>query len=104
MASTSVGSRRPALGLLCAAQFMLTLDFAIVNVALPSVQRSLGFSASGLPWVVGAYALFFGGFLLIGGRFGDLFGRKRMFIAGLTLFTVASLIGGVATAPIVLIV
>lgn len=92
-----------ALLLLCSAQFMLTLDFAIVNIALPSIQRDLGFSEGALPWVVGAYALFFGGFLLVGGRAGDLFGRKRLFVAGLALFTLASLIGGLATAPIVLI-
>jgi EmrB/QacA subfamily drug resistance transporter len=95
--------KRPPLGLLCSAQFMLVLDFAIVNVALPSMQRHLGFTDATLPWVVGAYALFFGGFLLIGGRAGDLFGRKRMFIAGMAIFTVASLVGGFATAPIVLI-
>ncbi|GAB1689860.1 MFS transporter [Krasilnikovia sp. M28-CT-15] len=94
---------RPPLALLCSAQFMLTLDFAIVNVALPAMHRDLGFTSGSLPWVIGAYALFFGGFLLLGGRAGDLFGRKRMFVAGLVVFTLASLIGGLATVPIVLI-
>jgi EmrB/QacA subfamily drug resistance transporter len=103
METRTRASRKQILLLLCCAQFMLVLDFAIVNVALPSIQRSLGFSHGGLQWVVGAYALFFGGFLLIGGRAGDLFGRKRMFIAGLAIFTAASLVGGLATSPIMLI-
>ncbi|MFI8293052.1 MFS transporter [Streptomyces sp. ms191] len=90
---------RPPLLLLCSAQFMLVLDFAIVNVALGAMQRDLGFTASGLQWVVGAYALFYGGFLLLGGRAGDVFGRKRMFVAGLGIFTLASLVGGIATEP-----
>ncbi|NRQ34228.1 MFS transporter [Nonomuraea sp. NN258] len=95
--------RRPPLGLLCTAQFMLVLDFAIVNVALPSMQRDLGFTDAALQWVVGAYALFYGGFLLLGGRLGDLVGRKRMFVGGLAVFTAASLVGGFATEPIVLV-
>ncbi|MFI6934010.1 MFS transporter [Streptomyces sp. NPDC050287] len=94
---------RPPLLLLCAAQFMLALDFAIVNVALGGMQRDLGFTDSGLQWVVGAYALFYGGFLLLGGRAGDVIGRKRLFVAGLTVFTLASLVGGLATAPFVLV-
>ncbi len=102
MASQNGG--RPPLALLCSAQFMLTLDFAIVNVALPEISHGLKFSSGSLQWVIGAYALFFGGFLLLGGRAGDLFGRKRMFVVGLVIFTLASLIGGLATAPIILIV
>ncbi|WP_031509008.1 MFS transporter [Streptomyces megasporus] len=94
---------RPPLLLLCAAQFILVLDFAIVNVALGAMQRDLGFTSSGLQWVVGAYALFYGGFLLLGGRAGDVFGRKRMFVAGLAVFTIASLVGGIATEPWLLI-
>ncbi|MBF8184472.1 MFS transporter, partial [Nonomuraea sp. K274] len=104
MSETSETVRRPPLGLLCTAQFMLTLDFAILNVALPSIQRDLGFTDAALQWVVGAYALFYGGFLLLGGRLGDLFGRKRLFVGGLVLFTAASLVGGFATDPIVLVV
>jgi EmrB/QacA subfamily drug resistance transporter len=96
--------RRPPLLLLCLAQFMLTLDFAIVNVALPWIRTDLEFSSGGLPWVVGAYALFYGGFLLLGGRIGDVVGRKRMFVWGLGIFTLASLLGGFATEPLVLIV
>jgi len=77
---------------------MVVLDAAIVNVALPHIQRALGFSGSGLEWVVNAYALAFGGLLLLGGRMGDLLGRRRMFIAGLLLFSAASLAGGFATS------
>lgn len=95
--------RRPPLLLLCLAQFMLTLDFAIVNVALPWIKTDLAFTDGALPWVVGAYALFYGGFLLLGGRVGDVVGRKRMFVWGLGIFTIASLIGGFATEPLVLI-
>jgi MFS family permease len=74
---------------ICAAQLMLVLDGTIVNVALPSIQRSLDFAPSDLSWVLNAYALTSGGLLLVGGRAGDLFGRKRLFRAGLALFTVA---------------
>lgn len=94
---------RPPLLLLCSAQFMLALDFAIVNVALGGMQRDLGFTDGGLQWVVGAYALFYGGFLLLGGRVGDVVGRKRLFLGGLSVFTLASLIGGLATEPFVLV-
>lgn len=93
-----------SLALLCVAQFMLVLDFAIVNVALPWIRKDLGFSTGLMPWVVGAYALFYGGFLLAGGRIGDLIGRKRMFVTGITIFTLASLVGGFATEPVVLVV
>src|SRR5207248_2772648 len=82
--------------LLCAAQFMVVLDFSIVNVALPSIQREFGLSQERLQWLVSAYALTFGGFLLLGGRAADLFGRRRMFIVGLVLFACASLLGGIA--------
>ena len=69
-----------ALALLCAVQFMVVLDIAIVNVALPSIQDDLGFSQENLQWVISAYALFFGGFLLLGGRAADMLGRRRVFI------------------------
>src|SRR4051812_18991265 len=85
-----------ALALLCTVQFMVVLDVAIVNVALPSIQRDLGFSQENLQWVISAYALLFGGFLLLGGRAADLFGRRRVFRAGLIVFTVASLLSGLA--------
>jgi EmrB/QacA subfamily drug resistance transporter len=94
------GRRRLGLALLviATAQLMVVLDATIVNVALPHIQRALGFSGSGLEWVVNAYALAFGGLLLLGGRAGDLLGRRRMFIAGLLLFSAASLAGGFATS------
>lgn len=85
-----------ALAVLAVAQFMVVLDASIVNVALPSIQRALHFTESSLPWVVNAYTLAFGGFLMLGGRAADLFGRRRMFIVGLTLFSLASLAGGFA--------
>jgi EmrB/QacA subfamily drug resistance transporter len=85
-----------ALVLLCAAQFMVVLDASIVNVALPSIKTDLGFSQSSLQWVVSAYTLAFGGFLLLGGRAADLLGRRRLFVGGLVLFSIASLAGGLA--------
>src|SRR5918992_3909572 len=85
-----------ALLLVCAAQLMIVLDGTIVNVALPAIQDSLGFSDAGLAWVVNAYLLTFGGFLLLGGRLGDLFGHRRLFLAGIVLFTIASLACGLA--------
>jgi EmrB/QacA subfamily drug resistance transporter len=84
------------LGIACAAQFICVLDAGIVNVALPPMQDSLGLSPTGLQWVVSSYTLTFAGFLLLGGRAGDLFGRKRTFLSGLLLFTVASLAAGLA--------
>jgi len=84
------------LALLCAVQFMVVLDIAIVNVALPSIQTDLGFSQENLQWVISAYALFFGGFLLLGGRAADLLGRRRLFLAGIVIFTGASLLSGLA--------
>ena len=85
-----------ALMLVCAAQLMIVLDGTIVNVALPAIQGSLAFSETSLSWVVNAYLLTFGGFLLLGGRAGDLFGRRRVFAFGLALFTFASLLCGLA--------
>lgn len=88
--------RWKALAILAAAQLMVVLDASIVNVALPSVQRDLHFSDSNVQWIVNAYALAFGGFLLLGGRIADLFGRRRVFVTGLALFSMASLVGGLA--------
>jgi EmrB/QacA subfamily drug resistance transporter len=85
-----------ALALLSAVQFMVVLDIAIVNVALPSIKVDLGFSQEDLQWVISAYALVFGGFLLLGGRAADLLGRRRLFLAGLVVFTLASLLAGLA--------
>src|SRR5215831_11927421 len=92
------GARRKwfALALLLGVQFMVVLDIAIVNVALPSIQTDLGFSQENLQWVISAYALFFGGFLLLGGRAADLLGRRRIFLVGIVLFTVSSLLAGLA--------
>jgi EmrB/QacA subfamily drug resistance transporter len=87
----------------CLAQFMVVLDATVVNIALPSVQRGLHFSATNLQWVVNGYTLIFGGFLLLGGRAADLLGRKRLFIAGVILFSVASLINGFAQSSGMLI-
>jgi EmrB/QacA subfamily drug resistance transporter len=92
-----------ALALLATVQFMVVLDIAIVNVALPSIQADLGFSQENLQWVISAYALLFGGFLLLGGRAADLLGRRRLFIAGLVVFTVSSLVSGLAWSDDVLI-
>jgi EmrB/QacA subfamily drug resistance transporter len=86
-----------ALAVIATAQLMVVLDATIVNVALPHIQTALGFSGTNLEWVVNAYALTFGGLLLLGGRTGDLLGRRRVFIAGILVFTLASLLGGFAT-------
>jgi EmrB/QacA subfamily drug resistance transporter len=91
-------SRWLALGVLCAGMLMIVLDATIVDVALPSIQRDLGFSQSSLAWVVNAYLIPFGGLLLLAGRLGDLVGRKRVFLAGVAVFTVASLLCGVSTS------
>jgi EmrB/QacA subfamily drug resistance transporter len=88
----------------CLAQFMVVLDATIVNVALPSIQRGLHFSPATLPWVVNAYTLVFGGFLLLGGRASDLLGRKRLFMVGIALFSAASLFNGLAQSSTMLIV
>src|SRR5215207_228255 len=114
---TSIAERDPApdtirpetnrwlvLVLVCLAQFMVVLDATITNVALPSIQRDLGFSAADLQWVVNGYTLTFGGFLLLGGRMGDLIGRKRIFIAGVTAFSTASLLCGLSHSSEMLII
>src|SRR5918998_3425273 len=93
-----------ALALLCVAQFVDVLDINAVIVALPSIGRELGFSRGDLQWVITAYVLFFGGFLLLAGRLADLLGRRRMFVGGLALFTLSSLGGGMAGSPAVLLV
>ncbi len=102
-ASPSTGSAAPrrlglALAVIATAQLMVVLDATIVNVALPHIQTALGFSGTNLEWVVNAYALAFGGLLLLGGRSGDLLGRRRIFIAGILVFSLASLLGGFATS------
>ena len=108
-ARAGVAGRPPAnatlvLVLVCLAQFMVVLDATIVNVALPSIQSDLQFSATDLQWVINGYTLMFGGFLLLGGRAADLFGRKRLFLAGIALFTAASLVNGLAESSVVLVV
>src|SRR5437764_9113139 len=87
-----------ALVVIAIAQLMVVLDTAIVNIALPSIQWALRFTPTGLEWVVNGYALAFGGLLLLGGRAGDLFGRRRVFIIGVLVFTLRSLPGGFATS------
>ena len=89
-------SRWAALALVCIAQLMIVLDVAIVNVALPSIQDDLGFSQGQLTWVVNAFLVTFGSLLLLTGRIGDLVGRRRVFLGGLVLFTVASVLCGIA--------
>jgi EmrB/QacA subfamily drug resistance transporter len=91
------------LALILVAAFMVVLDFSIVNVALPSIEREFGFSAAAVQWVVTGYAIAFGGLLILGGRAADLFGRRRMFIAGLLAFSAASLAGGLAQDPLLLV-
>jgi len=97
---TGIEGRRRwfALIVLCLGSLMIVLDTTIVNVALPSIKADLGFSKTSLAWVVNAYLLTFGGFLLLGGRLGDLYGHRRLFLAGITLFTLASLACGLSTA------
>src|SRR2546421_7296993 len=92
-----------ALYVLCLGTLMIVLDTTIVNVALPSIRADLGFSETSLAWVVNAYLLTFGGFLLLGGRLGDLFGHRRLFLSGITLFTLASLACGLAQSQGVLV-
>ena len=93
--------RRPvaALALVLCAQLMVILDMTIVNVALPSIERGLHFSATSLSWVLNAYALAFGGLLLLGGRAGDILGRHRVFLTGIAVFTLSSLAVGLASSP-----
>src|SRR5256884_9688389 len=87
-----------ALIVLCLGDLMIVLDTTIVNVALPSIRADLGFTQDSLAWVVNAYLLTFGGFLLLGGRLGDLYGRRRLFVAGIGLFTLSSLACGLANS------
>src|SRR6185437_11905739 len=93
-----------ALIVLCLGTLMIVLDTTIVNVALPSIRTDLHFSQTSLAWVVNAYLLTFGGFLLLGGRFGDLYGHRRIFLGGISLFTFASLACGLSTSQHLLIV
>jgi EmrB/QacA subfamily drug resistance transporter len=106
--SATINTRKAAsrwlvLVIACLAQFMVVLDATVVNVALPSIQRGLHFSPANLPWVVNGYTLIFGGFLLLGGRAADLLGRKRLFIAGVILFSAASLLNGIAQSSLMLV-
>src|SRR5262249_7980136 len=101
--TTVRGSRWLALIVLCAGMLMIILDQTIVNVALPAIQRDLGFSQSGLAWVVNAYLVAFGGLLLLAGRLGDLVGPRRVLLAGLTVFTAASLLCGASGSQSMLI-
>ncbi|MBV8598803.1 MAG: DHA2 family efflux MFS transporter permease subunit [Actinobacteria bacterium] len=103
MSDLSSRSRWIALYVLCLGTLMIVLDVTIVNVALPSIKKDLGFTQSSLAWVVNAYLLTFGGCLLLGGRLGDLFGHRRLFVAGLALFTTASLVCGLSTSQGMLI-
>ena len=96
MTTRTRDSRWLALVVLCAGMLMIILDQTIVNVALPAIQEDLGFSAAGLAWVVNAYLIAFGGLLLLAGRLGDLIGRRTIFLAGLAVFTLASLLCGLS--------
>ena len=96
--SSGETNRWLVLVIVCLAQFMVILDATVVNVALPSIQRDLGFTAASLQWVINAYTLVFGGFLLLGGRAGDLFGRRKLFLWGVAIFSFASLLNGLATS------
>src|SRR5688500_9618896 len=102
-ATEPVHNRWAALVVMCVGMLMIVLDITIVNVALPSIQDDLGFSQSSLAWVVNAYLIAFGGLLLLSGRFGDILGRKSIFMAGLGVFTVASLLCGLAQSQEVLV-
>jgi EmrB/QacA subfamily drug resistance transporter len=104
MTQESVTNRWLILVIACLAQFMVVLDATIVNVALPSIQRGLDFSTAELAWVINAYTLVFGGFLMLGGRAADLLGRRRLFVAGVILFSAASLLNGLAQSSTMLIV
>jgi EmrB/QacA subfamily drug resistance transporter len=101
--TTENRARWLAFMVLCLGSFMIVLDTTIVNVALPSIRTDLGFSESSLAWVVNAYMLFFGGFLLLGGRLADLYGHRRLFVAGIAVFTAASLGAGLSSAQAILI-
>src|SRR5688572_19158160 len=99
----AAGQRWLALYILCLGVLMIVLDTTIVNVALPSIREDLRFTETSLVWVVNAYMLTFGGFLLLGGRFGDLFGHRRVFLIGLVAFTAASLACGLAQSQVTLV-
>src|ERR671936_2127150 len=101
--TTNDRSRWLALYVLCVGMLMIVLDVTVVNVALPSIQNDLGFSQSSLAWVVNAYLIAFGGLLLLAGRLGDLISRRRVFLAGLAVFTLASLVCGLADSQEVLV-
>src|SRR2546430_1263923 len=106
MTRAAPGVRRPglALAILVTCQLMLVLDATVMNVALPHIQADLRFSSAGLSWVLNAYTLVYGCLLLLGGRSGDVFGRRSVFVTGVALFTLASLAGGLATSATMLIV
>src|SRR6058998_1648696 len=101
--TTEDRSRWIALYVLCAGVLMIVLDVTIVNVALPTIQDDLGFTNSSLAWVVNAYLIAFGGLLLLAGRLGDLIGRRTIFLAGLAVFTIASLVCGLAQSENMLV-
>src|SRR5919202_3236719 len=103
MTAHTTRARWLALLVLCVGDLMIVLDVTIVGVALPSIRSDLGFSESSLAWVVNAYLIVFGGFLLLAGRLGDLFGHRRLFLIGIGLFTAASLASGLATSPVMLV-
>src|SRR4051794_29050351 len=102
-AHLSTRTRWLALVILCVGDLMIVVDTTVVNVALPSIGEDLGFSQTSLAWVVNAYMLTFGGFLLLAGRFGDLFGHRRMFLIGTGAFTAASLLCGISTSQTMLV-
>ncbi|WP_329208725.1 MFS transporter [Streptomyces sp. NBC_00683] len=102
-AGPTARTRKLALGVIASGMLMMTLDGSIVTVAMPAIQRDLGFTPAGLSWVVNAYLIGFGSLLLLAGRLGDLIGRKRMFVAGTVVFTAASLLAGAAATPEILI-
>src|SRR3954452_1474966 len=104
VSKSSSTNRWATLVVVCLAQFMVVLDATIVNVALPSIQSSLHFSPTDLQWVINSYTLMFGGFLLLGGRAADFFGRRRLFLAGVAVFSIASLINGLASSSEMLII
>src|SRR5690349_16427867 len=99
----STRTRWIALAILCVGDLMIVVDTTVVNVALPSIRSDLGFSQESLAWVVNAYMLTFGGFLLLAGRLGDLFGHRRLFLIGTAAFTVASLVCGISSSQGMLI-
>src|SRR3954449_5445044 len=103
MTTSTDRSRWIALYVLCVGMLMIVLDVTVVNVALPSIQDDLGFSQANLAWVVNAYLITFGGLLLLAGRFGDILGRRNIFLAGLAVFTVASLACGLADSEVLLV-